>query len=438
MLLAVGLPACWTAQSSAPAPPAAPVAAEPERTRVAEFDPDRCPRDTVPETICGHKEEGARCGPRGDSVESIEDSDLHVTGYSNRRAFRGFVFDLGATHGYQDRLHESGEDVAGACCYSRCTKLVVGTAGAQVAPPGHHLDERCIPPPPNGTSVPEPTNQVCPAGVAFDGALRPYASASDESCCYTTIRPNYRAIPGRALRIDGEPAAAAAIIDGAWLGAGTSPRVDLDADTRQRLAAIWLEAARLEHASIAAFSMLSLRLLALGAPPSLVARTHAAALDEIEHARLAFELATAYAGAPRGPDAFTDVARAAPACDLATLAVETLLDGCMNETVAALEAEVAAARCEDPAVAAVLAKIADDEARHAELAFAIVRWCVELDPGLGATLRASLATIVLPAPGLRAAHLEPHGVLADATLVALRAEVLRDVVAPCVAALAAG
>lgn len=435
MLLAMGLPACWTASTTAP-PPAPAVVVPPRPAQVAEFDPDRCPRDTIPETVCGQREEGAtKCGARGDSIEAVEESTLHVTRYDMRTTFRDFVFDLGATQGYRDRL-EAEEDAEGMCCFSRCTPIVVAqTVAAATPPPGYHLDERCIPPPPGGTSAPEATNRACPAAVELDRALRPYANGGDETCCYTTIEPDRRVIRGRAIRIDGEPAAAPVDALAAWRAGALAPALGMTAQIRAQLADAWLAGARMEHASIAAFSMLSLRLLSLGAPPELIARTHAAALDEIEHARLAFELASAYGGASVGPAPFTEVARAPASCDLATLAIETLIDGCWNETVASLEAELAADRAEDPVVVAVLAKIADDEARHAELAFSILRWCVEQEPAIASALHAAIEHDV-PTGGDRDDSLALHGVLGDATLAALRADVLRDVVRPCLAALA--
>ena len=77
-----------------------------------------------------------------------------------------------------------------------------------------------------------------------------------------------------------------------------------------RLAAAWLEIAQLEHASIAAFASLSLRLLAAGAPAELVTASHRAALDEVEHARIAFELASVYGGRRVGPGRFDAATRA--------------------------------------------------------------------------------------------------------------------------------
>lgn len=59
--------------------------------------------------------------------------------------------------------------------------------------------------------------------------------------------------------------------------------------------------AAFEHASIAAFARASMGLLGLGAPPELLSETPAAAMDEVEHARVAFALAAAFSGEARGP-----------------------------------------------------------------------------------------------------------------------------------------
>lgn len=67
-------------------------------------------------------------------------------------------------------------------------------------------------------------------------------------------------------------------------------------DQRDALAKLWLISARMEHASVAAFSQLSLHLAALGAPSELVERIHVAALDEIRHARRCYAIASAFAG----------------------------------------------------------------------------------------------------------------------------------------------
>ena len=88
---------------------------------------------------------------------------------------------------------------------------------------------------------------------------------------------------------------------------------------RGALARLWAESARGEHASVPAFSRLSLSLVALGAPAGLVEAALRAALDEIQHARLAFSLASTYAGEPVGPGPLPEL-QTAPAVTSTSLA----------------------------------------------------------------------------------------------------------------------
>jgi hypothetical protein len=161
-----------------------------------------------------------------------------------------------------------------------------------------------------------------------------------------------------------------------WLEEPLRPSLTgLDVMTRERLASDWLRAARLEHASIAAFSRFLLELLAFGAPADLVARTIQAMEDERRHAKLCFALASAYAGLPLGPGEL-DLEGALPAPSLEHALVTAIREGCVGETIAALEAAELGERVADPVLASVLTRIAADEKRHAELAFQFVKWAI--------------------------------------------------------------
>jgi hypothetical protein len=59
------------------------------------------------------------------------------------------------------------------------------------------------------------------------------------------------------------------------------------------------------------------------------------------------------------------------------LARNTFLEGCVGETIAALAAERAATRATDPQTKQILTTIAQDEARHAALAWRTVRWAID-------------------------------------------------------------
>jgi hypothetical protein len=181
---------------------------------------------------------------------------------------------------------------------------------------------------------------------------------------------------GRLLRLRGK-AALPERADGDGWRDDARPALDgLDRAERAALAEAWLASARMEHASIAAFSLLSLHLAALGAPSELVERTHRAALDEIRHARRCYAFASAYAGEAWTAGPIVELrAQGERPIDLVRLAVGSLVDGCVAEGIAADVVARAAAGAEDPAVRATLTMIARDETRHAELAWSVLEWC---------------------------------------------------------------
>lgn len=201
---------------------------------------------------------------------------------------------------------------------------------------------------------------------------------------------------GRPLRAGGRPTVAGADEGDGWSGDDVGARVEgLDDVAREALAARWTRVALEEHSSVPAFARLSLDLVALGAPASLVAWAHRAALDEVGHARVAFALAARYAGRPVGPSALPaareDVGAETAAETLRRVARESLLDGVMGEGAAAITAAREAEREADPAVAAVLRRIAREEADHAALGAAVARYCAGRDDAVGADLRALAA-----------------------------------------------
>jgi hypothetical protein len=153
--------------------------------------------------------------------------------------------------------------------------------------------------------------------------------------------------------------------------------VHLTPAERARLAEGWTKIALMEHASIAAFARFTLQLMSLGAPADLVERSNAAMADELAHAKLAFALASAYADRDVGPG-LLDIRGACDGTSLSEILVTAIREGCVGETVAALEAAEALEYAIDPVVRRALAKIVQDETRHAELAWRFVQWAVEL------------------------------------------------------------
>jgi hypothetical protein len=243
---------------------------------------------------------------------------------------------------------------------------------------------------------------------------------------------------GRPLLIQGQPRTAPAVPRADWAADVTPAPADLDERTRAALAHHWLAAAALEHASVASFARFTLELLAVGAPPALVAAAQRAAVDEVEHARIAYGLASAYAGRALGPGPL-DLGALQIAVDRGGLMRSLIEEACVGETVGVAEALALAARAADPELARVHRRIADDEQRHAELAWRTLAWL--LDEADAATLRLAAGWFD-DAVALAAREPEPTeparpelGLLGARELGAVRRQALREVVTPCAAAL---
>ncbi|MEZ4222843.1 MAG: hypothetical protein R3B13_18015 [Polyangiaceae bacterium] len=205
-------------------------------------------------------------------------------------------------------------------------------------------------------------------------------------------------------------------------------------------AAAWAERGQNEHASIAAFDRFSLGLLAAAAPPELLEAAHAAALDEIRHARLAFALASTYSARDIGPGPIRIDGALSEVSTLADLVTSTVVEGCIGETLSAIEIKAAIAATKEPAARVALEIIAEDEARHAELAWAFVRWATTMEPSLGPLARTTFEDSLPRAMVLQAACDEPEltafGFASSRERMATRAAAVEEVLRPAAAVLA--
>jgi len=251
--------------------------------------------------------------------------------------------------------------------------------------------------------------------------------------------------PGRPFVVEGSPRVAGLASRGDWCSSLAPGLHALRPSERAELAGHWTECALAEHASVASFARFALELLALGAPPELLLRAQQAMADEVRHARDAFALASAYRGQSIGPGPL-DVEGALTPPSLASVLRTALLEGCIGETVAAVEAAEALAVVKDDAVRAALSRVAPDEAAHAELAFRFVKWALDqAGPDLRDELVAEAMRIVDGAG--RAARVDDtsnmrpaltsHGALGGRFRQELRRRVIDEVVAPCLRAIAA-
>jgi hypothetical protein len=188
-------------------------------------------------------------------------------------------------------------------------------------------------------------------------------------------------------------------------------------------AAAWLaRAAHDEAASVHAFHALAQELADLGAPAELLARIDAAAADEVRHAQVVADAARAR-GAEVTPPAYVAVAER----DLLAIAVENAVEGCVRETWAALSAAHQARFAAEPAMRSMYAEIAADEARHAELAWAIDAWLMgQIDTAgraeVAAARQAAIAELGASLQRLEVPALQRLGVPSAAVATRLCAE----------------
>jgi hypothetical protein len=237
-----------------------------------------------------------------------------------------------------------------------------------------------------------------------------------------------------ALAADEEPTRSAAL----FLELEQLART-LEPGLRARLVDEWTLAARFEHASIASFNKFSLELLALGAPAALVAASNLAALQEVEHARASFALASSYAGRGIGPGPLAIDGLWQTQVELLSATLAAVREGCVEETLAAAEASFAERRATVPAVRWVLARVAREEREHAALAFRFVRWACDTGGSAvrSAAQQAFIEALAIcraePAPSGAASQdvdLEPHGRLAPSSRAAGRQSAIEELLEP--------
>ncbi|MBL9028403.1 MAG: ferritin-like domain-containing protein [Myxococcales bacterium] len=265
----------------------------------------------------------------------------------------------------------------------------------------------------------------------------------DGLCCYGADYTVGEICEGRPFTVDGHARLAPLEKRADWRLSVAVDCAGLPDAARRALADAWSTSARYEHASVASFARVALELLALGAPRDLVTLAQHAALDETDHAALAFGIASALAGESIGPGPL-DIA-AAMRTDVASIVYATVREGCIGETISAVFALAARDGATDPAVVAALTRIAEDELRHAELAWRTVAWAIEAR--LPGAREAALAAFAAPAafeePEAEPRGLHPElgrafGVLSPADKAALARQALESIVKPSQAALFQG
>ncbi|RKH68939.1 ferritin-like domain-containing protein [Corallococcus interemptor] len=142
------------------------------------------------------------------------------------------------------------------------------------------------------------------------------------------------------------------------------------------------KAARLEAAAIHAFLRLRDELALHGAGSALQDAALTSAADEVRHTEVTLRLAWRFGATPVRP-AVTDL----PLRPWGEVLLDNTVEGCVRETYGALVAHHQAVHARDPEIREAMARIADDETRHAALSWDIDAWAL---PGLSTEARAAL------------------------------------------------
>lgn len=302
---------------------------------------------------------------------------------------------------------------------------------------------------PDPSTLPELAGYQC----SLCGGLRSYGwerianvgtpSVVDGACCYDLlVRQTECVYVGRAFLVDDGLVRSSVRAGGGWQF-GPAPDVQkLSRATRDALAEAWLKDAAFEHASVATFARFALQLLTAGAPAELLHATLAAGNDEVRHAELCFTLASAYAGTALEPDAFPLGDTLPLQRELTEIVAETIVEGCIGETLAALQAQAQLAITTDPAVLESLRATVEDETRHAELAWRVTAWALAVGgPAVRRIAERAFAEFeppkapVIELDGVDLIAFAAHGRLTPDTARAVALEALALVVRPCAAAL---
>jgi hypothetical protein len=124
-----------------------------------------------------------------------------------------------------------------------------------------------------------------------------------------------------------------------------------------------------EAASVIAFDRLRDELLLWGAPAFLIGGAEQARQDEIRHARIMAQLARQH-----GARIATPRVRGENERTLESIAHENAIEGCVHETYGAALLAWQARFATDHSFGRIFAVLAEDEARHAALSWAVARW----------------------------------------------------------------
>ena len=232
--------------------------------------------------------------------------------------------------------------------------------------------------------------QSCLGCGGFADAVACGPEAAGGSCCYWVVYSPGQSCPGRPFTVEGQCRVPKVVHRDDWADAIDLPVDGVAPEIREVLATAWSDEGCYEAASVGSFARFVLELVGQGAPPSLIADAQRALGEEVGHARAFFGLASVYGGRSVGPSQL-DVSNAIDgSADALVVAKRLASEGCIAESISALQLAVAASRAEDPGLRERLLAIAEQELRHAELAWRALAWMLRRGDD---RMRQSIATV---------------------------------------------
>src|SRR5262249_4549251 len=158
------------------------------------------------------------------------------------------------------------------------------------------------------------------------------------------------------------------------------------------------------------------------------------ALDEVEHARLAYRFASAFAGRSLGPGPL-DSSGVRTSGDVRSFVRSLVFEGCVGETLGVADALAQADLAIDDTCARAFARIAEAERRHRGLAWRTLAGLLRTADADLVAFASSCFCEAMPTastdPSSHGLSAPEHGLLASTVLGAIRRTVLSEVVAPC-------
>jgi len=219
-------------------------------------------------------------------------------------------------------------------------------------------------------------------GQAWSATKEDINGDSDPRCFAPVLPPASGPVIGRPFIVQGKSRTATSETNNitnmthatSWK-ISEAPSVMLNNSHNQEIGRRWLEQAEAEHASVAAFARHTLQLMSIGAPSDLLVASQKASLDEIKHAKMCYGFASAFIGSDFQPGVL-DVGGGLGSMDLKEIIRSIIQEGCIEETLSAIDARLAAHHAQDATIKTALLEIASDETRHAQLAWDTIQWII--------------------------------------------------------------